>query len=511
MLASGILKFSAFPNIEGDMVQARVLMPSGTPLKQTEAVVQQLLKALNKTSEHFQQHEQQQLIKAISVSYNENEDAYELGPHLATIKVDLLTAESRQPSTQPFINYWRESTGIIARAKSISFKEPVIGPSGKAIEIRLNGDDFEQLSKASFELQSWLVGYDGVDNIFDDLRPGKPEFSITLKAGASNLGIDAQTIASQMRSAFQGMKVLETNVGLNTFEVTVKLDASSRDEFQDFDTFSIIHPQTKAIIPLSSVANIEPSRGYARISRVNNQRSVTVYGDIDADKNNTKKVLADITARWLPGFSQRYPELTLNFEGEIKNAGTTQISMMRAFVVGLFGVFILLSFQFKSYLEPFVVLVAIPSAMIGVIWGHLAMGLQFTMPSMMGFISLAGIVVNDSILLVEFVKKRVKTGLTVHEAAAKASHDRFRAVLLTSITTIAGMTPLLFETSTQAQILIPLATSIVFGIATSTLLVLFVIPCLYCVLDDFGVAKTPESETEAELEPSSDRALYQMD
>ena len=140
------------------------------------------------------------------------------------------------------------------------------GPSGKAIEIRLNGDDFVQLSQASFDLQSWLAGYDGVENVFDDLRPGKPEFSITLKAGALNLGIDAQTIASQMRSAFQGIKILETNVGLNTFEVTVKLDTSSRDEFQDFDTFSIIHPQTKAIIPLSSVANIEPSRGYARIS-----------------------------------------------------------------------------------------------------------------------------------------------------------------------------------------------------------------------------------------------------
>ena len=489
MLASGILKFSAFPNIEGDMVQARILMPSGTPLKQTEAVVKQLQEALDKTAEHFQQFEQAPLIQAISVSYNENEDAYEFGPHLATIKVDLLTAESRQTSTQPFINYWRKTAGVIAQAHAISFKEPVIGPSGKAIEIRIKGDDFEKLSKASFELQKWLAGYGGVENVFDDLRPGKPEFSLTLKEGASNLGIDAQTIANQMRGAFQGAKVLETNVGLNTFEVTVKLDSGSRDDYVDFDTFPIIHPQTQAIIPLSSVANIEPSRGYARVSRVDNQRTITVYGDIDVDKNNTKQVLADITTRWLPQFEQSYPELSLSFEGEIKNAGTTQLSMVRAFVVGLLGVFILLSFQFRSYLEPFVVLVAIPLAMIGVVWGHLLMGLQFTMPSMMGFISLAGIVVNDSILLVEFVKNRVKTGLTVHEAAAKASHDRFRAVLLTSITTIAGMTPLLFETSTQAQILIPLATSIVFGITTSTLLVIFVIPCLYCVLEDFGLAK----------------------
>ena len=355
-------------------------------------------------------------------------------------------------------------------------------------------------------MQKWLAGYDGVDNVFDDLRPGKPEFSLTLKEGASNLGIDAQTISSQMRGAFQGAKVLETNVGLNTFEVTVKLDSGSRDDYVDFDTFPIIHPQTKAIIPLSSVANIEPSRGYARVSRVDNQRTITVYGDIDVDKNNTKQVLADITKRWLPQFEQNHPELLLSFEGEIKNAGTTQLSMVRAFVVGLLGVFILLSFQFRSYLAPFVVLVAIPLALIGVIWGHLLMGLQFTMPSMMGFISLAGIVVNDSILLVEFVKNRVKTGLSVHEAAVKASHDRFRAVLLTSITTIAGMTPLLFETSTQAQILIPLATSIVFGIATSTLLVIFVIPCLYCVLEDFGLAKAKGHQLTESL-PSNSATL----
>ena len=191
----------------------------------------------------------------------------------------------------------------------------------------------------------------------------------------------------------------------------------------------------------------------------------------------------------MPQFAEKYPDLDLSFEGEIKNAGTTQASMARAFVLGLFGVFILLSFQFKSYLEPVVVLVAIPLALIGVIWGHLIMGLQFTMPSMLGFVSLAGIVVNDSILLVEFVKKRVAQGMTVHDAAAKASYDRFRAVVLTSVTTIAGMTPLLFETSLQAQVLIPLATSIVFGIATSTLLVLFVIPCLYSILEDFGFAK----------------------
>ncbi|PCJ47501.1 MAG: acriflavin resistance protein [Gammaproteobacteria bacterium] len=489
MFGSGILKFSAFPNIEGDMIQARILMPSGTPLVQTEIVVQELLAALDKTEQELQQDEDKKLVKAITVSFNENLDAHEFGPHLATITIDLLTAQRRNTKLQRFVDLWRNNVGTLPQAQAISFKEPKVGPSGQAIEIRLLGKNLEQLSEASYDLQNWLAGYQGVENVYDDLRPGKLEFSIRLKDGALSLGLDAQAIAGQMRAAFQGIKIHETNVNLETFEVTVKLDEESRNSFSDFDTFPIIHPQTKAVIPLSSVATIEPTRGFSRISRVNNKRTVTIYGDIDVDKNNTKQLLADLEKNWIPLFHAKYPELDYSFEGEIKNAGTTQQSMMKAFIVGLFGVFILLSFQFESYVEPIVVLIAIPMALMGVIWGHLLMGLQFTMPSMMGFVSLAGIVVNDSILLVEFVKKRVAEGLSVHDAAAKASFDRFRAVLLTSVTTIAGMTPLLFESSLQAQILIPLATSIVFGIATSTLLVLFVVPCLYCILEDFGLAK----------------------
>ena len=489
MFASGILKFSAFPNIEGDMAQARILMPAGTPLIQTEKVVDSLLEALEKTKKEFQQKEESNLIQAINVSHNENADAYETGAHLATITVDLLTAELRHTRLQDFVNLWRKNTGVLPQAHSISFKEPTVGPSGQAIEIQLQGEDFSQLSEASYDLQRWLTGYPGVENLIDDLRPGKPEFSITLKAGAHNMGLDAQTIANQIRSAYQGNKIRETNVDLDTFEVTVKLAKESRNEFIDFDTFPIIHPQTQGVIPLSSVANIVSTRSYSRISRVNNQRTVTVYGDIDVDKNNTKQLLADVSERWIPIFNKKYPELNYSFEGEIKNAGTTQQSMMKTFILGLFGVFILLSFQFKSYVEPIIVIAAIPMALIGVIWGHLLMGMQFTMPSMMGFVSLGGIVVNDSILLVEFVKKRVAEGMTVHDAAAQASYDRFRAVLLTSLTTIFGMSPLLFETSLQAQILIPLTTSIVFGIAASTLLVLLVIPCLYSILEDFGFAK----------------------
>jgi len=244
------------------------------------------------------------------------------------------------------------------------------------------------------------------------------------------------------------------------------------------------------VIPLGVVADISPMRSYSRIHRINNSRTVTLYGDIDINVNNTAAVLADLKKQFLPQFQTQYPQIRISMEGEVKEGATTQNSMMIAFVAGLFGVFVLLSVQFKSYIEPLAVMMAIPLALIGVIWGHMLMGLNLTLPSMMGFVSLAGIVVNDSILLVEFIKLRSREGLSVHEAAAKASHDRFRAVLITSLTTIAGMTPLLFESSLQAQILIPLAASIVFGIATSTLLVLFFIPCFYTILEDFGFSET---------------------
>jgi len=498
MLASGILKFSAFPNIEGNLIQARLLMPAGTPLKQTEKVVNKLIADLRATQVRFQENETEPLVSSVTISYNKNEDAFESGPHLATINVNLLTAEKRQAHIGDFISDWRETVGVIENATNILFKEPTLGPSGRAIMVRVAGHDFSELASASYDMQQWFAGYTGVYNLFSDLRPGKPEYTLTMKPGAFALGFDAQTIANQLRASFQGIKVLETNSELDTFEVTVILAEESRDQFADFDYFPIIHPTNGKVIPLEVLANITATRSFSRIHRVNNLRTVTVYGDVDTKISNTQAVMKDFEKQYLPEFNAKYPSLAVSIEGEIKNGRISQKSMILSFIVGLVGVFILLSFQFRSYLEPIVVIIAIPLAFIGVIWGHMFMGLDFTMPSMLGFVALAGIVVNDSILLVEFVKIRVSEGATVHDAAAMASYDRFRAVLLTSVTTIAGMIPLLFETSLQAQVLIPLATSIVFGIASSTLLVLFVIPVLYSILEDFGWAKAGDPKLSIE-------------
>jgi multidrug efflux pump subunit AcrB len=235
------------------------------------------------------------------------------------------------------------------------------------------------------------------------------------------------------------------------------------------------------------VATLRESRGHARIQRVDGRRSVSVQGDVDARRGNAAAILADIRERLLPRLAEEFPDVNVVFEGQSADAGETGASIARGFLIGLVAIFVLLSFQFRSYLEPLAVMTAIPLALIGVVAGHLVMGIDLSMPSVMGFVSLAGIVVNDSILLVSFLKMNMDEGMEVEDAARRASRERFRAVLLTSLTTIAGLLPLLAERSVQAQVLIPLVTSIAFGLMATTVLVLLVVPCLFAILHDLGL------------------------
>ena len=488
MLLSGKLKFQAFPDIEGDLIEARLLLPQGTPLWRTEEIVAQLGSALERVNAEFQpmQPEQQPLVQQVSVRYNNNPDAYESGPHVATISADLLTAERRNARLERILQRWREEIGPTPGVISLNFKEPTIGPGGLAIDIRLQGTDLDQLKAASLALRDWLSRYRGVLDLSDDLRPGKPELRLRLRDGALALGVDASLIANQVRAALQGVTALEVQVGTESYEIDVRLQAQDQASLDALRDLPVLTPGGMQI-SLSEVASIQPERGYARINRIDGLRTLTVRGDVDTRLANAREVIQDTEQRFLPELQQRFPGVQIALEGQAQETSTTGSSLRRGFLLGLLGIFILLSFQFRSYLEPIAVMTAIPLALIGVIWGHLAMGLDLSMPSMMGFVSLAGIVVNDSILLVMFLKKRMGEGLHAADAAKQASRDRFRAVLLTSLTTIAGLLPLLAEKSLQAQVLIPLVTSIVFGLLATTLLVLLVVPSLYSILDDFGL------------------------
>lgn len=498
MMVTGALKFKAFPDLEGNILEARILLAQGTPLAKTESVVERLLNSLDQTQQEFADQNDQNLIKNIKVTYNQNADSAESGTHIATISVDFLETEFRNTTLREFIPRWRLNTGDIPIAISLQFKEPTTGPAGRAIDIRLIGENLDTMSAASWELQNWLSGYDGVYNLTDNLRPGKPQFTFTLKPGALSAGISAQDVASQLRAAYQGIKVDDIFQGREAYEIQVKMDSTKPSALSDFDNFMIITDQGEAI-PLVSLVIIEEKREYARIGHIDRNRVINIYGDIDSVKANTSEVLNDLQARFLPGFKERFPEISLSLEGEVASGKETNSSILIGFVLALLGVYLLLSLQFKNYREPLMVMINIPLALIGVIWGHILMGQDFTMPSMIGFVSLAGIVVNDSILLVEFVKYRSAEGMSLHDAATQAVHDRFRAVFMTSVTTVAGMMPLLFESSLQAQILIPLVTSVVFGMMSATLLVLLVLPALYGIMEDIGFVEIAEKEPDETL------------
>jgi multidrug efflux pump subunit AcrB len=488
LMASGIVKFKGFPNIEGNLLEARLIMPQGTPFERTEAVVQTLLDSLTKTIQQLPEDPKGKLVKHIQIFYSENGDAQEQGGHLATISLDLLDAETRQTSLAELTQLWRKNTPVISDALSMQFKEPSFGPSGQAISIRLQGEDLNELSNASWDLQNWLNAYKGVFNVSDDLRLGKPQFIVSLLAGSLQSGIDAQQVSSQLRAAYQGTKVNNIYRGREAYEVNVKLKSEPANAIADFEQLTIFS-KTGEAMPLSAIAQIKEEREFSRVVRINHQRTITVSGDIDVTVANTSEVLKHTRQHFLSKLKGTYPNISFGLEGEVKKDGKTSGSILIGFVLGIIGVYLLLSLQFQNYKEPFVVLLNIPLALIGVIWGHLFMGLNMSLPSMIGFVAMAGVVVNDSILLVEFVKLRSAEGMNLHQAAGQAVRDRFRAVFLTSITTVAGMTPMLSETSLQAQVLVPLVTSVVFGMLAATLLIILVLPASYAILEDMGFAQ----------------------
>lgn len=493
MFPAGLIKFKAFPDLEGNVLEARIIMPQGTPFDRTEAVVAELLESLREAELALPAEDEGELIRHIQVFYSNNADAGEVGAHLATISLDLLDSERRNTSLNELRRQWLRTTGSISDAVSIQFKEPVLGPAGQAISIRLQHDDLQQLSNASWELQTWLNGYPGVSNVMDDLRLGKPQFAVSLLPGSLASGMNAQQLAQQLRAAYQGVKVDDVYSGREAYEINVRLDTDRDKALSDFEQLGLFNDQG-VDIPLSAIARVEEKREFSRIIRINHQRTVTISGDIDADVANTNEIIGDTRERFLDDLQQRYPGMYISLEGEVKNSRETNTSILTGFMLGIFGVYFLLAYQFRNYREPLVVLMNIPLALIGVVWGHKLMGLDVTLPSMIGFVSLAGIVVNDSILLVEFVKRRSLEGMQLHEAAGQAVRDRFRAIFLTSVTTIAGMLPLLSETSLQAQVLVPLVASVVFGMISSTFLLLLVLPAAYAIMEDFGVREVSDNE-----------------
>ncbi|MEZ8826327.1 efflux RND transporter permease subunit [Vibrio amylolyticus] len=492
-IAGGLLKFQPFPDLDGDIAEVRIILPPGASLSQTERVVDKVVASANKLNAEWSENVENgtTLVQHVTTQFNVNADANESGPHLATVRLDLLGAETRNTLMDDFVAAWREDVGELADPISLVFKQPTMGPGGRAIDIRIKHDNLDELKAASIEIQQYLNQFDGVSGVLDDMRMGKEEILVKLRPGAETYGVNGQMIAAQLRAAFFGQTADEIQVGVENISIEVRLNKVEAGDLQQLANFPVILSDGSQV-PLATIATLDFQRNYVRIQRIDGLRTVSVFGDIDNHKASSSAIVLQFQRELAPDLLIKYPGLRFDFEGEAKDAAKTGASMGKGFLLGLFGVFAILSYQFRSYLEPFVVMLAIPLAFIGVVWGHLLLGHSLSMPSLMGFVSLAGIVVNDSILLVQYIRHHVDDGDSVHDSVVKASRERFRAVFLTSMTTAAGLLPLLTETSLQAQVIQPLVVSIVFGIFASTLLVLFMIPAAYAVLADFGLVHKHE-------------------
>ncbi|WP_028116914.1 efflux RND transporter permease subunit [Ferrimonas senticii] len=488
MLSGGVLKFVPFPELDGDFVEARVILPPGSTLSQTEAVMAKLVASAKQLNGQFaaEYEDGQPLVKHITEQYNFNQDAGESGPHIATVRLELRSAEVRGSKMDDVIARWRQLSGDITDAVALSFTQPEMGPGGRAIEVRLKGDNLDELKQASVAMQEYLLQFNGVTDVLDDMRPGKEEVLVTLLPGAEAYGISGKVIASQLRAAYYGVTADEIQVGPENLQINVMLAKRDAASFATLERFPIVLGDGQQI-PLASVARLEFQRGFVRIQRIDGMRTVTVMANVDNRYANAAEVRAQMRAEFAAVLKRDYPSVRLDYEGQAKESAETGMSMMKGFATGLFGIFMILSLQFRSYSQPLVVMLAIPFAFIGVIWGHILLGHSLSMPSMMGFVSLAGIVVNNSILLMQYIREHIGYGVSTIEAVVRASSERFRAVMITSLTTAAGLLPILMETSLQAQVVKPLVISIVFGIFTSTVLVVLVIPCAYAVLDDLGL------------------------
>ncbi|MEM9410238.1 MAG: efflux RND transporter permease subunit, partial [Planctomycetota bacterium] len=494
LVVGGVIRFAPFPNLEGDSVVARVLLPAGTKQAKTEEIVATTLQNLELTNQQLSSSETEgvSLVKNTTVEFGVNTEAYESGAHVATINVELLSVQSRNTRLDDFARTWSDAVGQPADVSWVSIGADAFGPAGQPIEVRIQGQDLNQLRAAALETKSWFEQFEGTRNLTIDLRLGKPELEFQVEEGATGMGLTANTIGQQMRAAVFGFEVGDlasetTNSTQAPPKIRVRMKQEPNPSLQDLDLFPISLPNG-SLVSLEAVSNKRKVRGWSRIAHVNGLPTVTVRGDVDSRVISGARLVSLFRSQQAEKISENFPGTRFAFGGETQESQQTATSMAKGALLGMLGVFALLSLQFRNYFEPLIVMIAIPLSLIGVIAGHFWLGVDLSTPSMLGLISLAGIVVNDSILLVLFLKENRREFSELKFAATEAVRQRFRAILLTSLTTVAGLVPLIFETSLQAQVLIPIAISIAFGIMASTILILVVIPCSYVVLNDLGLS-----------------------
>lgn len=497
LVGAGWLKFQFFPPVEGDDIAVFLTMPEGTPPEIMRAAVGQL------------EHSAQELQKEIDAKYakpghslfrntlaslgdqpyrtavskNGGRAGESFGkPESGEVHIQLQPSETRTVSATQIVNRWRELAGQIPGAVELTFTSSLFS-SGNAVDVQLSGPNVEQLKLAANDLKAELAKYDGVIDIADSYRSGKQEIKLAIKPSAEATGLTLQDLARQVRQAFYGEEAQRIQRGRDDVKVMVRYPAEDRRSLANLENMRVRLPDGTEV-PFSSVAVAKIGRGYSTINRVDRQRAINVTADVDLSKANTGEILEAVQKKVMPMLVAKYPGLRYDYEGEKREQNETMGGLVRGFFLALFLIFALIGIPLRSYLYPLIVMTAIPFGFVGAVFGHIVMGLPLTVLSMFGLVALAGVAVNDSLVMVDFINRARDTGLSLNEAVRLAGVKRFRPILLTSLTTFAGLTPLILEKSVQAQFLIPMAISLGFGVMFSTAVTLLLVPACYLLIED---------------------------
>lgn len=481
LIAGGRIGFVFFPTPEGQVIYANATFVAGTPRAHTEAFLGELERALFAAEAELGGDLVQTAVARLGGTISSGSGSSARGDQLAGIMVELVPPDTREVRNERFLAVWREKLPTVAGLELLTFTARQSGPPGRDINIRLTGDDADALKTAALELAETLKSIPGVSEPEDDMPYGREQLVYRLTPAGEALGLTTESLGRQLRAAFDGALAQLVQVGRDELEVRVMLPREERSRLDVFERINVSLPDGR-FVPLATVASWESRRGFEALRHAQGRLAVEVSAAVDSHVSNANVVQAELERDTLPQLAHKYG-FEFSFEGRSADQRETMADMKAGLVLGLGLIYLVLVWSFSSWSWPLVVMSAIPLGLAGAIFGHWLLGIDLTILSMFGLFGLAGIVVNNSIILVSLFKELQHKGAALQEALVGASCGRLRAVLLTSLTTVGGLTPLLFERSLQAQFLIPMAASIAFGLGFSVVLVLFFVPALLSMLE----------------------------
>ena len=496
IIGGGIIKFSFFPPVEADLAIGTVEYPSGTSMEITREGYLKLEESAKTLEEELnKEFPGKSIIKnrLSTIGFQPqrtktsrgpgNLNASYGGPHLAEVALELIPGEERSIGTEEIVRRWRRLMPSVPGVKEVGFFSSLFS-TGEPVNVQLSSKYMDDLLDAKEELKRELVQFPGVLDVKDNFNIGKEEISIKLLPSAENYGINMMMLGSQVQQAFYGLEVQNIQRGRDEVKVMLRYPKNERASISNLEDMMIKVPNGSTI-PVRQIAKLELGEGLSSIQRKNRKRAINVTADVDLTVTTGNEVIAAVTASILPKILKKYNSISISLEGEQQEQGQNLKSIGKNFLLAMIVVYMLLAIPFKSYFQPLVVMSSIPFGLTGAVFGHLIMGINFSVLSMMGFVALTGVVVNDSLVMVDFINRYRSEGNSIMDAVLEAGPRRFRPIFLTSLTTFVGLTPLLLEKSIQAKFIIPMAVSLSFGVIFATAITLFLVPVGYLVLEKY--------------------------